>query len=157
MSDSAPKSDASTPNTTRSLTEHAQLRLWQASQSPAVKLSVLVLLGVTFFTGPAMAQTEIGDLYCGTAVETGINIVFGAIIALGLPAAMFFVGRSGLGYMRSTGDPQQQMEARKDLILSGVGFMIIVLAIISPQLISNLAEDLSFSFSECVKPWTFGD
>jgi hypothetical protein len=155
MSDSAPNSDASTLNTSRSLTEHATLRLWQASQSPTVRLSALVLLVGTLFAGPAMGQTDLGSIYCDTAVETGISVVFGAIIALGLPAAMFFVGRSGLGYMRSTGDPQQQMEARKDLILSGVGFMVVVLAIVSPQIISNLGGELAFSFSDCVKPYTF--
>lgn len=155
MSNSSHQTDASTPKTTRSLLDHAKLRVWQAFQTPVVRLATQTLLVVAVFTGPAMGQTNLGSVYCGTAVETGISVVFGSIIALGLPAAMFFVGRSGLGYMRSTGNPQQQNEARKDLILSGVGFMIVVLAIVSPQIISNLGDQLAFGFSDCVKPYTF--
>lgn len=155
MSNRTHTTGASTQQATGSLTEHAKLRAWQAFHSPAVRRSSLALLVVTVFTGPAMAQSDLGSIYCGTAVETGISIVFGAIVALGLPSAMFFVGRSGLGYMRATGQPQQQMEARKDLILSGVGFMIVVLAIVSPQIISNLGDQLAFGFSDCVKPYTF--
>lgn len=155
MSDSSPQSNALAPNTIRSLAEHAKLRIWQAFKSPPVRHSTQVLLVVALFAGPAMGQTDLGSVYCGTAIEDGIGLVFGSIIALGLPAAMFFVGRSGLSYMRSTGNPQQQNAARKDLILSGLGFMIVVLAIVSPEIIANVSGQLGFSFSDCVKPYTF--
>jgi hypothetical protein len=155
MSDSSTKSDASTAETTRSLPAHAALRLGEGLHSAVFKRSLQLLLLVTLFSGAAMAQTDLGSIYCGTAVEDGIGAVFGAIAALGLPATMIFVGRSGISYMRSSGNPNQQMEARKDLILSMVGLGIVVLAIVSPELISKFGDQLGFGFSDCVKPYTF--
>jgi hypothetical protein len=155
MSDSSTKSDASTAETTRSLPAHAALRLGEGLHSAVFKRSLQLLLLVTLFSGTAMAQTDLGSIYCGTAVEDGIGAVFGAIAALGLPATMIFVGRSGISYMRSSGNPNQQMEARKDLILSMVGLGIVVLAIVSPELISKFGDQLGFGFSDCVKPYTF--
>jgi len=155
MSNSSTKSDASTAETTRSLSAHAALRLGEGLHSTVFKRSLQLLLLVTLFSGAAMAQTDLGSIYCGTAVEDGIGTVFGAIAALGLPATMIFVGRSGISYMRSSGNPNQQMEARKDLILSMVGLGIVVLAIVSPELISKFGDQLGFGFSDCVKPYTF--
>jgi hypothetical protein len=62
-----------------------------------------------------------------------------------------------MSYMRSSGNPNQQMEARKDLILSLVGLGVVVLAIVSPELISKFGDQIGFGFSDCVKPYTFGD
>ncbi|WP_236044940.1 hypothetical protein [Haloarcula nitratireducens] len=100
-----------------------------------------------------MAQTEVGSVYCGTAVETAISVVFGALAALGLPAAMIFTGRSGLSYMRSTGNPNQQNEARRDLILSMTGLGIVFLAIMAPEIINKFGSEIGFSFSNCVSPF----
>jgi hypothetical protein len=155
MSDSSTKSDASTDETTCSLTTHAKLRLGETLQSPVFKRSAQLLLLATLFSGAAMAQTDLGSIYCDTAVEDGINVVFGAVIGLGLPATMVFVGRSGMSYMRSSGNPNQQMEARKDLILSMVGLGVVMLAIVSPELISKFGDQIGFGFSDCVKPYTF--
>ena len=155
MSDSSTQSNASTTQTTHSLTTHAKLRLGKVLRSPVFKRSAQLLLLVTLFSGSALAQTNLGDIYCGTTVETGISVVFGAIIGLGLPATMVFVGRSGMSYMRSSGSPNQQMEARKDLILSLVGFGIIVLAIVSPELVAKFGNELGIGFSDCVRPFTF--
>ncbi|WP_236039627.1 pilin [Haloarcula salinisoli] len=99
-----------------------------------------------------MAQTTIGDTYCGTSVEGLLDVTFGALVGLGLPATMFYVGRSGLSYMRASGNPNQQNEARKDLILSMTGFGVILLAIVSPELIDKFASAASVQFSDCVKP-----
>ncbi|WP_135305401.1 pilin [Haloarcula amylovorans] len=100
-----------------------------------------------------MAQTDVGSVYCGTAVETAISVVFGAFAALGLPAAMIFTGRSGLSYMRSTGNPNQQNEARRDLILSMTGLGIVFLALMAPEIINKFGSEIGFSFSDCVSPF----
>lgn len=156
MSHSSTDSNASTPETTRSLTDHAKRRLGETLDSAIFKRIVQLLLFAVLFSGSALAQSDLGSIYCGTSVEDGIGVIFGAIIALGLPATMVFVGRSGMSYMRSSGNPNQQMEARKDLILSVVGFGIIMLAIVSPELIDKLGTEIGFGFSDCVKPYTFG-
>jgi hypothetical protein len=108
----------------------------------------LCLVAVT----PAMAQSDVGDVYCGTGVETGINIVFGALAGLGLPATAFFVGRSGLSYMRAGGNPEKKNKAKEKLVMSVIGFGIIVLALVSPELIDKIGSQMGFSFSNCVKP-----
>jgi hypothetical protein len=155
MSNSSTKSNASTTDTTRSLTRQARRWLREILHSPVFTRSVQLLLLATLFSGPALAQSDLGSIYCDTAVEDGINVVFSAIIGLGLPATMVFVGRSGMSYMRSSGNPNQQMEARKDLILSLVGFGIVTLAIVSPELISKVGTEIGFGFSDCVRPYTF--
>ncbi|PCR90304.1 hypothetical protein CP557_06985 [Natrinema ejinorense] len=99
-----------------------------------------------------MAQSNVGDVYCGTGVETGINIVFGALAGLGLPATAFFVGRSGLSYMRAGGNPEKKNKAKEKLVMSVIGFGIIVLALVSPELIDKIGSQMGFSFSNCVKP-----
>jgi len=95
MSNSSPKPDASTPITTASLAAHAKTRLAEAYTTPWVVRSTQLILLVALFSGSAMAQTELGSLYCDTAVEDIINVVFTAFAGLGLPATMFFVSRSG--------------------------------------------------------------
>ncbi|EMA26765.1 hypothetical protein [Haloarcula argentinensis] len=62
-----------------------------------------LLLILTLFAGSVMGQTDVGNIYCDTAVEDGVDVVFGALAGLGLPATMVFVGRSGLSYMRCVG------------------------------------------------------
>jgi len=112
--------------------------------------SVTLLLVLIVLVEPAAAQ--MGGVYCGTNVETGIDLVFGALIGLGLPFGMFSVGKSGLKYMRAEGNPEQQNAARKDLIMSGVGFGILIAAIISPEILSKVGSEMGFAFSDCVKP-----
>ncbi|GCF15983.1 hypothetical protein Harman_39180 [Haloarcula mannanilytica] len=111
------------------------------------------MLVVVVFSGTAMGQTDVGDIYCDTAVEDGVDVVFGALAGLGLPATMVFVGRSGLSYMRASGNPNQQNEARRDLILSLVGLGVVVLAIVAPELITKFGDNVGFGFSDCVTPF----
>ena len=103
--------------------------------------------------GPATAQSDVGNVYCGTGVETGIGIVFGAVAGLGLPATGFYVGRAGLSYMRAGGNPEKKNQAKEKLVMSGIGFGIIVLALISPELIDKVGSQMGFGFSDCVKPF----
>ncbi|MCU4975441.1 pilin [Halobacteria archaeon AArc-m2/3/4] len=123
------------------------------SISPRV-LSLTVWVGVFLvMTSTATAQSNVGDVYCGTGVETGITIVFGAIAGLGLPATGYYLTKSGLDYMRAGGNPEKKNTAKQELVMSGVGFGIIVIALISPELIDNIGSQMGFSFSDCVKPF----
>ncbi|MCU4743334.1 pilin [Halobacteria archaeon AArc-xg1-1] len=123
------------------------------STSPRV-LSLTVWVGVLLvMTSTATAQSNVGDVYCGTGVETGITIVFGAIAGLGLPATGYYLTKSGLDYMRAGGNPEKKNTAKQELVMSGIGFGIIVIALISPELIDNIGSQMGFSFSDCVKPF----
>lgn len=113
-------------------------------------------MGVAFLTiavGPAAAQSSVGDVYCGTGVETGIDLMFGAVAGLGLPATGFYTGRAGLSYMRAGGKPERKNEAKEKLVMSGIGFGIVVLALVSPELIDKVGSQMGFGFSDCVKPF----
>ncbi|MGQ3722747.1 MULTISPECIES: pilin [Natrialba] len=114
----------------------------------AVSIAFLLLSTTT-----VAAQSDVGDVYCGTGVETGIGIVFGAVAGLGLPATGFYVGRAGLSYMRAGGNPERKNQAKEKLVMSGIGFAIIVLALISPELIDKVGSQMGFGFSNCVKPF----
>jgi len=68
-------------------------------------------MGIAFLVvavGPAAAQNQVGDVYCNTGVATGIDLVFGAIAGLGLPATAFYIGTAGLSYMRAGGNPEEE-------------------------------------------------
>ncbi|KOX93208.1 hypothetical protein AMS69_12290 [Haloarcula rubripromontorii] len=151
MSTRTQNSTASTSEST--LYGHAKRRLADAWLTPGVRETTQLLLILTLFAGSAMGQTDVGNIYCDTAVEDGVNVVFGALAGLGLPATMVFVGRSGLSYMRASGNPNQQNEARRDLILSLVGLGVVVLAIVAPELITKFGDNVGFGFSDCVTPF----
>jgi len=151
MSNSTNSSTASTSITLHSLASHAKLRASQAAASRVLRRSFGFYLTLTLFTGPAAAR-ELGKVYCDTSVDSLITLVFGALVGIGIPATMFYVGRSGLSYMRASGNPNQQNEARRDLILSVTGFGVILLAIVSPEIASKFFEQTSNSISPCVRP-----
>ncbi|WP_227015882.1 pilin [Haloarcula sp. JP-L23] len=121
--------------------------------SPCLRTTMQLALVVVLCSGPALAQSDVGSVYCGTPVETGISVVFSALAALGLPAGMFFTGRSGLAYMRSTGNPNAQNQARRDLILSGIGLGVVIMALVAPEIVAKFGNEIGFSFSECVTPF----
>ncbi|WP_275086370.1 pilin [Natronorubrum halophilum] len=121
--------------------------------SPKVLPIATWIAFLVIMTGSATAQSDVGDVYCGTGVETGITIVFGAIAGLGLPATGFYVCRAGLSYMRAGGNPEKKNTAKERLVMSGIGFGIIVLALISPELIDKVGSQMGFNFSSCVKPF----
>jgi len=105
---------------------------------------------------PALAAnntTSMGTVYCGTAVESGIDLVFGALIGLGLPATLFYLFSSGISYMQAGSDYEQRRGAKEKLIMSGIGLGIIILAIVAPELISKIGSQIGFGFSDCVKPF----
>jgi len=39
------------------------------------------------------------------------------------------------------------------LVMSGIGFGIVVLALVSPELIDKVGSQMGFGFSDCVKPF----
>jgi len=113
-------------------------------------------MGLAFLVvavGPAAAQSQVGDVYCDTGVDTGITLVFGAVAGLGLPATAFYIGKAGLSYMRAGGNPEKKNDAKEKLVMSGVGFGIVVLALVSPELIDKVGSQMGFGFSDCVKPF----
>jgi len=113
-------------------------------------------MGIAFLVvavGPAAAQNQVGDVYCNTGVATGIDLVFGAIAGLGLPATAF-LHRDGwplvhAGWRQS----EKKNDAKEKLVMSGIGFGIVVLALVSPELIDKVGSQMGFGFSDCVKPF----
>ena len=117
---------------------------------------VSLAMGLTFLViavGPAAAQNQVGDVYCNTGVATGIDLVFGAVAGLGLPATAFYTGTAGLSYMRAGGNPEKKNKAKEKLVMSGIGFGIVTLALLSPELIDKVGSQMGFGFSDCVKPF----
>lgn len=141
----------SPPRDTSTTDAHTPTVLTSHPRWPALVLGALVLLGVS--TGTVSAQSAIGDVYCGTGVETGIDLLFGALLGLGLPASILYIGKSGLDYMRAGGNPERVQMARNQLVMSGVGFGLLVLALISPGLIDKVGSAIGFTFSSCVQPF----
>ena len=131
----------------------ARVRQSCRQTAPAAISLAVWLAFIALASGSAAAQSNVGGVYCGTGVETGISIVFGAVAGLGLPATGFYVGRAGLSYMRAGGNPEKKNQAKERLVMSGVGFGIIVLALISPELIDKVGSQMGFGFSDCVKPF----
>jgi len=128
------------------------IRALASGRSLALHLSI----GIAFLlvaTGPAVAATDVGSVYCGTGVETGIDLVFGAVAGLGLPAAGFYTGKAGLSYMHAGGNPEKKNKAKEKLVMAGIGFGIVALALVSPELIDKIGSQMGFGFSSCVKPF----
>jgi hypothetical protein len=165
MSDDITEPDTSTDeslvSTLRSQAQtHSKATLEDPLAHVAAQAGFLwMLLGgpqTSLFVVPVVAQTNnstIGSVFCGTPVADGIGLVFGAIAGLGLPATMFFMGRSGLSYMRSSGNPNKKNKARSDLILTATGFGIVALAIVAPELVDKVGSTIGFGFSSCVMPY----
>lgn len=97
-----------------------QFRSLFARVSPKILPIAMWMALLIIMTGSATAQSDVGDVYCGTGVETGITIVFGAIAGLGLPATGFYVCRAGLSYMRAGGNPEKKNTAKERLVMSGL-------------------------------------
>ncbi|SDE01310.1 hypothetical protein SAMN05192552_10992 [Natrinema hispanicum] len=148
--DTSHQSTESSPECCNSVTRAR--RAWRRVAPVATTLAVWLAF-IALASGSVAAQSNVGDVYCGTGVETGIGIVFGAVAGLGLPATGFYVGRAGLSYMRAGGNPEKKNQAKEKLVMSCVGFGIIVLALISPELIDKVGSQMGFGFSDCVKPF----
>ncbi|AGB17385.1 hypothetical protein Halru_2814 [Halovivax ruber XH-70] len=142
-------SEQSPSTAAESATNTLSAPLQTLARPPVVQLAVgLAFLVVA--TNPVSA--DVGDVYCDTGVETGISLVFGALAGLGLPATAFFIGRAGLSYMRAGGNPEKKNDAKQKLVMSGLGFAIIVTALVSPELVDKVGSQMGFAFSDCVKP-----
>ena len=144
---------ASTNSQPESLTANRTLKTALSYTSPRI---ISLAVGLTFLVvavAPAAAQSQVGDVYCNTGVATGIDLVFGAVAGLGLPATSFYTGKAGLSYMRAGGNPEKKNEAKEKLVMAGIGFGIVTLALVSPELIDKVGSQMGFGFSECVKPF----
>jgi len=128
----------------------------KATIARAPPRAISLTMGLAFLVvavGPAAAQNQVGDVYCNTGVATGIDLVFGAVAGLGLPATGFYTGKAGLSYMRAGGNPEKKNDAKEKLVMSGIGFGIVTLALVSPELIDKVGSQMGFGFSDCVKPF----
>lgn len=160
MTNNTPASMTDEP-TTETTAEETQppktpLQGFQTAIARAPPRVLTLTMGIVFLVvavGPVAAQNQVGDVYCNTGVATGIDLVFGAIAGLGLPATGFYTGKAGLSYMRAGGNPEKKNDAKEKLVMSGIGFGIIVLALISPELIDKVGSQMGFGFSDCVKPF----
>jgi hypothetical protein len=117
---------------------------------------IQLAVGIAFLAvavGPAAAASNVGSVYCDTGVATGIDLIFGAVAGLGLPITGLYTGKAGLSYMTAGGNPEKKSKAKDQLVMSGIGFGIVVLALVSPELIDNVGSQMGFGFSECVKPF----
>jgi len=148
----AEPSDDAEPRLTRRIDRLDRARVWvRSSRLPTAALFVGILTLVA--VEPASAQESVGSVYCDTVVERGIDMLFGAIAGLGLPVTLFYVIRGGVSYMRAGGRPQRKDDAREQVVMAGVGFGIVLLALAAPELIDKFGSQLGFGFSECVQPF----
>lgn len=122
------------------------------NQTSIISGGILIIVLALIAVEPASAQTGVGSVYCGTAVENGIDMIFGAIAGLGLPLTMFYMVRGGYNYMRAGGRPQRKDNAREQIVMAGMGFGIVVLALAAPEMVDKFGSQLGFNFSECVQP-----
>lgn len=156
---SDPASDAPSTELSSTHDESAEMTIYHRlkvaiSQTPPQFVSLTMgLMFLVVAIGPAAAQSQVGDVYCDTGVATGIDLVFGAVAGLGLPATGFYTGKAGLSYMRAGGNPERKNQAKEKLVMSGIGFGIVTLALISPELIDKVGSQMGFGFSDCVKPF----
>lgn len=121
--------------------------------APTAKYSAALVLFMLIAVEPVAAQQDFGYIYCGTAIETFINITFTALIGLAVPIAMLYTGLSGYRYMRSGGNPDKEAEAKNQLKYSLIGMGVIVLVIIFPELADKLFSQFGYAISDCVKPF----
>jgi len=151
-SDSASDAPATEPTATDSQpSEFLFSRRLKATLTRAPPRVISLSMGIAFLVvavGPAAAQNQVGDVYCNTGVATGIDLVFGAIAGLGLPATAFYIGTAGLSYMRAGGNPEKKNDAKEKLVMSGIGFGIVV-ALVSPELIDKVGSQMGFGFRLC--------
>lgn len=118
----------------------------------AIQLAAAIAF-LTVAVGPAAAANDVGNVYCDTGVETGIDLIFGAVAGLGLPITGLYTGKAGLAYMTAGGNPEKKNAAKDKLVMAGIGFGIVVLALVSPELIDKIGRQMGFGFSDCVKPF----
>lgn len=118
-----------------------------------VKGTSLALFTLVMTTGTAAAETELGSIFCDTGVETLITTFFGALVALGMPVALFYLIKGGLKYSRSGGNPETEKKAKEELKNAIVGLGIMVGVLVLPTLIDKMFAVINMGFSSCVTPF----
>lgn len=123
--------------------------------NPASQYTLIGLLLVIIASSPATAQ-QLGDVYCGTDVETVIGTFFSAMLGLGLPISLFYTGYSGFRYMRAGGNPDKEREAKQKLYYGVMGLLIILGVLVLPEIADSIFDTIGYGFSDCVKPFASG-
>lgn len=116
------------------------------------RISLAGLLFLTLPVGTGTAQ-QIGSTYCETGVESLIPIIYGMIVALAFPLFGYSLAKSGLQYMNAGANPERKNRAKESLTASGAGFLIVLVALVSPSLLDDIARQLGFAISDCVMPF----
>lgn len=141
--DTTPDSDAhSFSSVAQSSTRHLRR---------GVPLLIVVLL-LTVPVGTASAQ-QVGDTYCDTGVERLIPIIYGMIVALAFPIFGYSLAKAGIQYMNAGANHERKERAKESLTSSGMGFLIVLAALIAPTLLEDIVSELGFAISDCVMPF----
>ena len=100
------------------------------------KISVFLLSGVLFLTLSIPVLAADGDV---SKVETFIENVIQILVTIaGLVAAGFFVW-GGIGYITSSGDPEKLDRAKKTIVYSAIGLVIVLGAFVLSTIVTQLA------------------
>lgn len=148
----APSKQSTTSGSTLEISRNTLDTLAKTVPSHAAHIS-MALVFLTLVTAPVGAQSDLGSVWCGTGVDTGANIIIGGLAGLVLPATMLFMIRAGLSYERAGGNPEKKNEAKNQLVMSAVGFIIVALAVLSPAIIDNIGSQMGFGFADCMYPF----
>lgn len=113
---------------------------------------VMVVLLLTVPVGAASAQ-EVGETYCDTGAEELIPVIYGMIVAIAFPIFGYSMAKAGIQYMNAGANLDRKDRAKESLTSSGAGFMIVLVALISPSLLNDIAAQIGFEISGCVMPF----
>lgn len=135
-----------------SLSTRARSALTSTITSPTGRGVLIGLLVLIVASSPAAAQ-QLGEVYCGTAIENIIDTLFSAMLGLALPVSLAYTGFSGFRYMRAGGNPESERQAKQKLTYGVMGLLIVMLVLILPELADKLFSTVGAGFSDCVKPF----
>lgn len=101
------------------------------------KAILLNSLFITALVVPSVAFAQTADV---AKIESFLKNIIQILVTLsGLVAAGFFV-MGGLGYITSTGNPENLDRSKKTLVYSGVGLAIVFGAYVLTNIVSDLAK-----------------
>ncbi len=95
---------------------------------------VLFLIAFLSISNPAFADTA--DV---SKVQTFIQSIIGVLVTLsGLVASLFFVW-GGVGYITSTGNPENLDRSKKTILYSAIGLAIVLGAFVLSNIVAQMA------------------
>jgi len=95
---------------------------------------LLFLIAFLSISNPAFADTA--DV---SKVQTFIQSIIGVLVTLsGLVASLFFVW-GGVGYITSTGNPENLDRSKKTILYSAIGLAIVLGAFVLSNIVAQMA------------------